>query len=100
MGSKKIDLKKLAELVKQNAELKKELEAQGIKIKNLEDFNELSTEAQMATLRENYAKMTEGGIIIPPVECGAGMQWDEAKGECVPIPPKPGQGEKDTFGIL
>jgi len=100
MGSQKLDTKKLAELLKQNAELKKELEAMGIKVKNLEDINAMSDEAQKALLREDYAKMTEGGIIIPPIQCGAGQHWDEAQGKCVDNAPPVGGGEKDKFGVL
>src|SRR5215813_8704972 len=100
MGDKKIDLKKLAELVKENAELKKELEKMGIRLDNLEDINAMSTDAQMDILRDNYAKMTQGGIIIPPVQCGAGQHWDEALGKCVDNPPPVGGGEKDKFGVL
>ena len=103
MGSSKIDKKKLEALVKANEQLRKDLEAMGITVNNLELVNEMSDEAQKALLKANYAKLTKGGIIIVPVECGAGQHWDEAKGKCVdntiPIPEPHPQAEKDQYGI-
>ena len=106
MGSR-IDKKKFEALVKQNAELKKQLDALGITVNNLEEFYQMSDERQMEILKENYAKLTEGGIIItvPPVgvECGPEQHWDTAQGKCVDNvvtpPPTQGGGEKNQYGI-
>ena len=106
LGSSKIDKKKFEALVKQNAELKKQLEALGITVDKLEEFYQMSDERQAEILRENYARLTEGGIIItaPPVgvECGPDQHWDATQGKCVDnvVTPPPTQGvEKDQYGI-
>ena len=103
MGSVKIDKKKFEQLVKNDIKLMEELEKMGIKLSNLQDFYEMSDEAQRAILRANYDKMTQGGIIIVPVECGAGQHWDEQAGKCVdnttPIPEPHPEAGKDVNGI-
>ena len=99
---KKSDKKKLEELIKNNAKLKAELEKLGIRIDNLEKFDELSEEQQMDLLRQNYENITEGGIIITqpqtPVQCPEGQHWDAASGKCVPDSTGPGPGPGPVEG--
>ena len=94
-------LQKLKDLQEDNADLQKALKALGM---DYAEFKASSEEELMKKVNQDYDKLTQGGIIIVPVECPDGQEWDAAQGKCVPIGEKPPSGgtggeEKDQYGI-
>ena len=129
MGSNKIkiDKKKLEQLLKDNAEFRKKIEALGLTINQLNEIVDkleaMSPEELKKTFDASYDAFrdkyfyhepcpegkvwswdvydcVEGTGIPVPVECPEGQHWDTASGKCVPDSTGPGPVEgKDKWNI-
>ena len=101
MGTSSKDKKAIKKLMLENEAIKKQMEALGITVDNLEDKIDTLPVDEYANVNKNYEEWKKTGqwhapVVEPPVACPEHEHWDEAAGKCVPdvvTPPPTGQCE-------